>query len=114
MRAIDDERLRHGRQQRRDVLAQRGEQRLDVAQLLARDALAQPFDELLGDRHAAVGLQQPRLELLERRGVDPAAAEDRAETCAQRLTAARERGAQTLEQTGLGVVGHGASLAAAA
>jgi hypothetical protein len=110
--AVDDERLRHRREQRRDVLAQRREQGVDIAQLLARDALAQTLDELFGDRHAAIRLQQPRLELFERRRVDLAAAQDRAEAGAQRLAAARERGAQALEKTGRSVGGHARILAA--
>jgi hypothetical protein len=106
VRAIDDERLRDRGQHRRDVLAQRGEQRIDIAQLLAGHALTQTFDELFGDHHAAVRLQQPCLELLERRGVDLATTQDRAESGTQGLAAARERGAQALEETGRRVGGH--------
>ena len=58
-----------------DRLAQRGDQRVDVRQLLARHALAQPREDVLRGLDADVRRQQPRFELFERGGVDPPAAE---------------------------------------
>ena len=73
---IDHERPLDRAQDRDHRLAQRREQRIDVAEFLARDAPVQIAEDARGGLDADVGADQARLEIVEDLGIDLAARQD--------------------------------------
>ena len=82
--------------------AQRGEQRIEIVELLARDLATQLVEDALRGLDADVRGDQPRLELVEHRVVDAAAGQQVREVVGQPRIAAVELLAQALEQAGPG------------
>ena len=92
VRRIDDERLRDGLQDLEHGRAQRGEQRVQVAEFLALHAAAQRAQDLLGGLDADVGGDQARLEFVEDVLVDLAAGQQVGEVVGEPGIAAVELG----------------------
>ena len=87
---VDLQRLLAGLEHLGQALAQRVEQRLDIVELVPRDAAIEICQDLAGGLDADIGGQQARLEILEHRGVDLAPAQQAAQV-------ARDRGAAAIE-----------------
>ena len=96
--ALDHERLLRRQQDVQQRAAQRREQRVEIAELLARDFAAQIFEDAFGGFDADVGSDQSRLELVENRVVDAASRQQVREVVGQPRVAAVELLAQALEQ----------------
>jgi hypothetical protein len=67
---IDDQRLLDRLQDLEHGVVQRLEQRVDVAEFLARDAAAQVIENACRRLHAHIGGDQPGLELIQDLGID--------------------------------------------
>jgi len=83
--------------------AQRVNERVDISQLPARDALAQRIEDVLRRLDADVGREQPCLKLIEDIGIDGAPAHEIGNVERKPGIAAIEPRAQALEEASWGV-----------
>ena len=70
---VNDQRARTGRRISTIAVAQGDDQRRDIRELVARDALLQARQDVLGRLDADIGSEQPGLELLQDLRIDLAA-----------------------------------------
>ena len=97
---VDHQRLLRRPQDVQQRAAQRCEQRVEIAELLALDLTAQLVEDALRGFDADVRGDQSRLELVENRVVDAAGRQQVGEVVGQPRVAAVELLAQPLEQAG--------------
>ena len=101
-RRVDRQRLAHRLKDRPHVLAQGAHQRLTVAELLARDALAQTADNTLGRLDPDIGHQQLGLQLLEQIIIDATPGLDQvAQVGVEYRAGARQAALEAVEQAAL-------------
>jgi hypothetical protein len=105
-RAVDSQRLFAGLQDALQTRAQRGQQRVGVAELVTGDAPVEIREDLAGGLDADVGAEQPRFQVLHQLGVDAPAAEQSREIARQRTGALIQARPQAPEESpGCGVTG---------